>query len=211
MNVQSINSVYLRCHILCMLRGTTMEEISEKKRAIFESTLELIRLHGFHGAPMSLIAKNASVAAGTIYHYFESKDHLIGEMYEYNKCVLVRLANDVLERDIPVKDKFHEVWITLYEYYTENPDVLIFFEQYVNSPYSKKRNPDRLENRPLYTFFQTGIKEGQFTTTKADVLLVLVMASITTAAKLQAFGNIRLAKVDLDNIVAILWKGMTAT
>lgn len=186
-----------------------MEEISEKKRAIFESALELIRLHGFHGTPMSLIAKNASVAAGTIYHYFESKDHLINEMYEHHKDVIVRLINGVFARELSVKDTFREIWITIFEYYIKNPDVLIFFEQYVNSPYSKKRNPDRLENRPLYAFFQTGIKNGQFTSTKADVLLVLVMASITTAAKLQTFGNIRLAKVDLENIITILWKGTT--
>jgi AcrR family transcriptional regulator len=53
------------------------EIIAEKKKAIFESTLELVRENGFHGTPMSLVAKKAGVAAGTIYHYFESKDALI--------------------------------------------------------------------------------------------------------------------------------------
>jgi AcrR family transcriptional regulator len=188
-----------------------MEEISAKKKAIFESTLELIRLHGFHGAPMSLIAKNASVAAGTIYHYFESKDHLIAEMYEHNKNVIIRRINEILDQPTSVKEKFRAIWITLFEYYVKNPDVLIFFEQYVNSPYSKKRNPDRLENRPLFAYFQSGIKEGVFTAMKADILLVLMMASITAAAKLQTFGNVRMAKADLDNIIAILWKGMTTS
>ena len=43
-----------------------MDDIAQKKQAIFESTLELIKDHGFHGAPVSLVAKNAGVAAGTI-------------------------------------------------------------------------------------------------------------------------------------------------
>jgi AcrR family transcriptional regulator len=62
-----------------------MEEISEKKRLIFESALDLIRERGFHGAPMSLVAGNAGVAAGTIYHYFKGKDDLIRELYAYNR------------------------------------------------------------------------------------------------------------------------------
>lgn len=207
MNVQSRMSVYLPCPVWDL--QDDMDEISVKKQAIFDSTLELIRLHGFHGAPMSQIAKNASVAAGTIYHYFQSKDHLIGEMYEHNKGIIVGLVNDILEKDIPVDAKFREVWIALFEYYTQNPDILIFFEQYLNSPYSKKRNPDRLENRPFFAFFQKGIKEGLFKHTKADILLVLVISSITAAAKLHSFGTLRLTRSDLDNIMAILWNGMT--
>ena len=39
------------------------EIIAEKKKAIFESTLELVRENGFHGTPMSLVAKKAGVAA----------------------------------------------------------------------------------------------------------------------------------------------------
>ena len=211
MNVQSGKSVYLRWHLPTYAEWSDMEEISEKKKAIFNSTLDLIRLHGFHGAPMSLIAKNACVAAGTIYHYFESKDHLIGEMYEHHKSIIVGLINDVLDADGTVKEKFYRIWMNLFEYYTGHPDVLIFFEQYLNSPYNKKRNPDKSENRPLYAFFQAGIKQGQFTAAKADVLLVLMIASITSAAKLQAFGNLKMAKADLENIIAILWKGMATT
>ena len=49
----------------------------DKRTAIFESTLALVREQGFHGTPMSQVAKKAGVAAGTLYLYFESKDHLI--------------------------------------------------------------------------------------------------------------------------------------
>ncbi|PTS95622.1 TetR family transcriptional regulator, partial [Pedobacter sp. HMWF019] len=56
-------------------------ENNGKRDAILNSTLELVKSHGFHGAPMSQIAKNANVAAGTIYHYFDSKETLIIELY----------------------------------------------------------------------------------------------------------------------------------
>ena len=49
----------------------------EKRDEIIRAAMELIAGHGFHGAPMALVAERAGVAAGTIYRYFESKDDLI--------------------------------------------------------------------------------------------------------------------------------------
>lgn len=49
-------------------------ETADKRKAILETTLELIRQYGLQGTPISLIAKNANVAAGTIYRYFQNKE-----------------------------------------------------------------------------------------------------------------------------------------
>jgi AcrR family transcriptional regulator len=54
---------------------------SDKRAEIIRAALELIAEHGFHGAPMAMIAEKAGVAAGTIYRYFESKDILITELH----------------------------------------------------------------------------------------------------------------------------------
>ena len=54
---------------------------TDKREEIMRAALELIAEHGFHGAPMAMIADRAGVGAGTIYRYFESKDVLINEMY----------------------------------------------------------------------------------------------------------------------------------
>ncbi|GAB3814713.1 hypothetical protein GCM10028895_08070 [Pontibacter rugosus] len=113
-----------------------MEQIAEKKKAILETTLELIKEHGFHGTPMSLVAKKAGVAAGTIYHYFESKDELICEVFSYimQKATLALHQGGLAE--MSYKDKFFNLWVNLYEFYRNNPNVLVFFEQFVNSPYN---------------------------------------------------------------------------
>ncbi|HLE18853.1 MAG TPA: helix-turn-helix domain-containing protein, partial [Syntrophales bacterium] len=54
---------------------------SDKRGEIIQAALELIAEHGFHGAPMAMIADKAGVGAGTIYRYFENKDVLITELY----------------------------------------------------------------------------------------------------------------------------------
>ena len=54
---------------------------TDKREDVIRAALELIAEHGFHGAPMAMIAERAGVGAGTIYRYFENKDVLIAELY----------------------------------------------------------------------------------------------------------------------------------
>lgn len=185
-----------------------MEDISEKKKAIFESTLELIREHGFHGAPMSLVAKNACVAAGTIYHYFESKDQLICELFQYNRDRLIEVVKAALAEEKSFKSRFFSIWMRMYGFYMQNTNVLIFFEQYVNSPYNVNKKPDPLEDRPFYNLLVEGVESGQLKSIKPEILLVLTMSSIISAAKLSQFGSINLNKSDLEQMVKILWDGI---
>jgi len=46
---------------------------SDKREEIMQAALELIAEHGFHGAPMAMIAEKAGVGAGTIYRYFRKQ------------------------------------------------------------------------------------------------------------------------------------------
>ncbi|WP_332913757.1 TetR/AcrR family transcriptional regulator [Algoriphagus boritolerans] len=66
-----------------------MDQTQDKRILILESALELIRENGFHGTPVSIVAKHAGVAAGTVYTYFKSKDELIVALYHYVKAGLL--------------------------------------------------------------------------------------------------------------------------
>lgn len=186
----------------------SMENISDKKKAIFSSTLKLIKDHGFHGAPMSLVAKNAGVAAGTIYHYFESKDQLICELYTYSKARVNEVIDASIAEEATFKETFFKIWTNLYRFYIQNTDILIFFEQFINSPYNINKSPDRFKGQ-LIAFFEKGIKEGVLKDTKLEVLVVLVLGSISTTAKIHKFGNIPIEPSDLNQIIDILWDGIS--
>ena len=55
---------------------------ADKREEVMQAALELIAEHGFHGAPMAMVAEKARVGAGTIYRYFDSKDKLIAEIFD---------------------------------------------------------------------------------------------------------------------------------
>lgn len=184
-----------------------MEGISDKKKAIFESTLDLIRENGFHGAPMSLVAKNACVAAGTIYHYFESKEQLICELYTYNRNRVVEVVDKAIVAGSSYKENFFKIWTDLYQFYILKPNVLVFFEQFINSPFNIDKYPNHFQGR-LYNFFVEGIKAEQIKPVKPEVLVVLMLGSINATAKLNLFGNVPLNETDLQQTVEILWDGV---
>src|SRR5688500_12762704 len=108
-----------------------MATVTDKKQAIFDSTLTLIRENGFHGTPMSLIAKKAGVAAGTIYHHFDSKDTLILELYDYVVDQMLSSLLQTDEEEMNYQERFFNFFISHCLFYIENPNALFFMEQFV--------------------------------------------------------------------------------
>ncbi|MDX5480713.1 MAG: TetR/AcrR family transcriptional regulator [Hymenobacteraceae bacterium] len=187
-----------------------MEPIAEKKKAIFESTLELVKEKGFHGTPMSLVAKKASVAAGTIYHYFESKEQLICELFQYTRRQTIEIVQREDSVTVPYKDCFFNLWFGLYNFYRANPNVFRFFEQFTNSPYNTNKGDLEQDDfyRLLFRFFERGIAEGHLRPVSSKVLGVLAHGNIISTVKVQAMCLLTLQEDELQQIPEILWEGM---
>ncbi|MFD2999195.1 TetR/AcrR family transcriptional regulator [Pontibacter toksunensis] len=188
-----------------------MEPVADKKKAILESTLELVKENGFHGTPMSMVAKKAGVAAGTIYHYFDSKDRLICELYSYVRQQSIQAIVTVDDTTLPYQERFFAIWWSLYSFYINNPNVLRFFEQFVNSPYNAKMEEIRNDefHKLLYCFFRGGIEQGHLRPVNPEILGVLVHGSIITTAKVYGSGKIPFGDEELKQIAQILWDGIS--
>lgn len=103
-----------------------------KKQRILLSTLELIVQQGID-VPMSVIAKNANVAVGTIYHYFKDKQHIVNDIYK----MIRRDFGSALtvDSDHPTaKGRFTILWKTLYHYYLSNPMAFQFYVYIARPP-----------------------------------------------------------------------------
>ena len=61
--------------------SATIGASPDKREAILAAALRLIARLGLHAAPMSAVAREAGVAAGTLYLYFPSKDAMINALY----------------------------------------------------------------------------------------------------------------------------------
>lgn len=187
-----------------------MENIAEKKKAILESTLKLIKENGFHGTPMSLVAKNACCAAGTIYHYFESKEALIVELHAYVKSKFL----DVLSKDdfpeMDFKERFINRWIRLCNFYILNPDILFFLEQFANSPFKDLDDitVDDRYNEIIISFYNNAIEKGIIRNINLGLIRLLVHSTIVATAKASLAGKIEIQEHEFRQMAEIMWAGL---
>lgn len=195
---------------ICNRMNVQLEDIYGKREAVLNSTLALIKEHGFHGAPMSQIAKHAGVAAGTIYHYFDSKETLIVELYVHvkDRLAVAILAGDDPEK--PYKDRFFNIMINQFHFYIENENSLNFLEQYDNSPFAKSY-PDRdskLFINNVIPVFVYGIENAYFKTIDTRLLAPIIKGSLVAAAKFQLSKHIIFSQEDIIEVVNMIWDGI---
>ena len=112
-----------------------MEPVKDKRAAILEATLDLISENGFHGTPMSLVAKNAGVSTGIIYHYFAGKDVLIDELFKAVKYEFAQAIAVGYDESLPLREQFRLIFSNAIQYYIRHPKEAGFMEQFVKSPF----------------------------------------------------------------------------
>lgn len=183
---------------------------SNKKNEIIAATLELIAERGVHNTPMSLISKRSGIAAGTIYHHFDSKENLINEIYiDIKRAVLT----NVMKNDDPArsyKNRFFNIWSAYYYYLVDNPHSLSFLEQCSSIPLitEETRNLADQIASPLLNFFSLGLDEGILKVNDIELVLSLIHGSIISIAKLHISGQFTVTKEHLHEAIDYSWKGL---
>lgn len=185
-------------------------DIPEKKVAIFESTLKLVRDYGFHGTPMSQIAKESDVATGTIYHYFSSKDELIIELLYYCKNKLHRAIFADDEDNIPYEKRLANIWRNLVQFYVENPAFLSFLEQFYSSPFAKqmKSNETICFQDEIAKFLKYGITHNHVKDIDDNVISAAFIGTAISVAKRTINGTFVFQEEHLANMLSILSDGI---
>lgn len=185
-------------------------DLLDKKEAILKSTLKLIKDNGFHGTPISMIAKHAGVASGTIYHYFLSKDEIIMELNRKIKAEMVNAMFTDGGTKKEYKQQFFDGWIGLCKYFINNPDALFFHEQFNSSPYAKiaviKNGKGTISK--FNEFFQLGMDKGYLKKMEYLLIASAVFGCITATAKYHVTGRFGFKDNDLCKIANIIWDGI---
>ena len=183
---------------------------SDKKKEIMQAALELIAEHGFHGAPMAMIADRAGVGAGTIYRYFESKDALIAEIFsELEKTVVESLMRGY-SVDRPLRDRFIHLSTMIIGYFIANAIHFRFIEQYMNSPYGVSLRRERLlgKARDIDLFrhlLQEGIDRRALKDLPLTLHFALAFGPILSLLRDHILGFLALDDVLIQKAVEACW------
>jgi len=186
----------------------------DKRAKILSAALELITAHGFHGAPMAMIAARASVATGTIYCYFSGRDALIMALYqEVEKNLLAELM-DGNALEYPIQKRFLFFYGKLIRYFIKNSLEFRYVEQFHNSPYGANYRRNKMLSGPgekdlFARLFEQGVADGIIKNMPLQALFALAFGPMFSIVREHVLGFIELDDKLMDDIALSSWDSIT--
>lgn len=181
----------------------------EKREEIIGATLELIAEHGFHGAPMAMIAKKANVATGTIYRFFESKDDLITETFACMEGHMLMSVMAHYPEGRPIRERFLHVCKKLVNYFLASPMEFRFIEQFYNSPYGVACRRDRLlgkkDKHIITDLFEEGRQQQIIKDMPQPILIALTFGPLIEICRNHILEYFELDEFIIDQTVEACW------
>src|SRR5580692_1781172 len=107
----------------------------DKGEAILAAALDLFVERGFHGTSVPSVADRAGVAAGTIYHYFASKEALVNALYKRWKAEIATRVTVNFPFDRPPREQFRTIWERMVDFALAHPLELAFLELHHHGSY----------------------------------------------------------------------------
>lgn len=185
-------------------------KVEDKRAAVLQAMMELVTEYGFHGTAMSMVAKRAGVAAGTIYHYFESKEEVINQLYiELKERMGAAMMLEGSSKGT-IRDRFYAFYFNLYHYFIQHPDEFHFLEQYANSPFISQsaREDNRRFYQPVLDFLQQGIELGVLRPLDLRMMIALVYGHIVSLAKYNLAAEEKIRQEQLEQAAQSCWDGV---
>ena len=157
---------------------------------------------------MSEIAYHANLTEATVRHFFENRNDLITELSvetaEKIRTIIDRSPAGVLS----FQERFHRVWVSLYEFYSRNPAIVSFVEQcgMLGHDDDAKAIEERFAE-PLVGFFRPA-PETMVEKLSAETLAAVFHGNILTAVKLRGNHYSQVRENEIRLLPALLWSGL---
>jgi AcrR family transcriptional regulator len=143
-----------------MIEVTAGEQDSVPQRLLSHAT-ELFAKKGFDRTSVQEIVEAAGVTKGAMYHYFDSKDDLLYEIY----ARVLREQTDQLEKvavtEAPLRERLTAAASDVVVSTIANLDDNTIFMQSMHQLSDEKRKAVRAERRKYHERFRSLIEEGQ--------------------------------------------------
>jgi len=106
-----------------------------KRDVILDAALRCFVERGFHGTSMPDIAERAGIAAGTIYHYFPSKEALVNTLFRTWKAEIAQRVFAAFPQHAPPREQFAIMWRTMADFALKHRDAFAFLELHHHTTY----------------------------------------------------------------------------
>ncbi|MDF1562602.1 MAG: TetR family transcriptional regulator [Deltaproteobacteria bacterium] len=121
-------------------RKTRRESTEAKRRAILRAAVKVFAERGYHGCRIADVAREADVAYGLVYHYFEGKEALLTAVFEESWNLFSAGIEALVEQEIPFEEKIEQITRVALEAYRAHPHaVRVMVLEVARSPFFLER------------------------------------------------------------------------
>jgi len=138
----------------------------KKKEQIIEASMKLFVSKGYHGTSTSMIAKEAGVSKGLLYHYIESKEQLVREIL-LSAHTIQNKYFDMHRKGNLSPDEFEHFVRQWFKAIKENKEFYKTLYSIINIPEvaaifrSEKRTIESLEKNAIWNYFKNNFENSQ--------------------------------------------------
>jgi TetR/AcrR family transcriptional regulator, fatty acid metabolism regulator protein len=140
-------------------RGRT-EVAVDKRRQILDAAIRVFARQGFHATRVSDIADEAGVAYGLVYHYFDSKEQMLNELFT-ERWSLLLAAIEETDGDGPPRRRLEAVAGFIVDSYRHNPELMKVIIVEVTRAANSFGRTHLPEIRKAYDLIAAIVAEGQ--------------------------------------------------
>jgi AcrR family transcriptional regulator len=183
---------------------------ADKREAILAAALRLLALHGLHDTPMSALAREAGVAAGTLYLYFPSKEALINDLYlvlSRSRDLAIVTAGDSLDdaAGIPHAELW-QPWHGLARWHLDHPDASNVLQQCQASGILTKetRATQKREEDERFPRYERAVADGLLRDLSRELFWAFFAGPIFVLAQLRDAGELEVT----DEVLRATFEGV---
>jgi TetR/AcrR family transcriptional regulator, fatty acid metabolism regulator protein len=97
----------------------------DKRRLILDAAITVFARQGFHHCRVSDVADEAGVAYGLVYHYFDSKEEMLNELFLERWQIMLDAIAEIDARDeLTPREKLHQVAGFIIDSYRHEPALM---------------------------------------------------------------------------------------
>lgn len=183
-----------------------------KEKALLDAALALVLKNGMSGVKMSDLAREAGVAIGTAYVYFDDKATLLNALYSHVRARSVQRYAHLHDPGKPFMDNFKTIWHAYLDQVLEHPQDLVFIEQYHRSPFMDRRVVGRNDEllKPIRELIDRGKQEKLVRQLETEVLIQQLAGALNALAVSHHAGRFRLKKSTIEAAYRMAWDSVRA-
>jgi len=184
-----------------------LQKSIDKRNTLIKATIELVNNNGFHGTPMSKIAKMAKVSPATIYLYFENKQDLVNQTYIEVKGIYTDYAFKNYDANVSVEDGFETIWKRIADFKLKECENAMFLAQCDNTPIidEPSRQAGIKHLQPLLDLWKRGKKEGIIKPISDYLLYAYAINPLSFLMMAQKRGAFQLDETHIEEAYQSAW------